>query len=41
MSSDHPCHVTIDPKWRFAITSQYSSGSFDIFSLSYQCRKYR
>ncbi|MFA0714753.1 lactonase family protein [Vibrio splendidus] len=34
ISGDHPCHVTIDPHNKFAITSQYSSGTFDIFSLS-------
>ncbi|WP_299695768.1 lactonase family protein [uncultured Vibrio sp.] len=34
ISGDHPCHITIDPSHRFAITSQYSSGTFDIFSLS-------
>ena len=30
---DHPCHISIDPNHKFAITSQYSSGTFDIFSL--------
>ncbi|MEZ8502511.1 lactonase family protein [Vibrio splendidus] len=34
ISGDHPCHVAIDPHNKFAITSQYSSGTFDIFSLS-------
>ncbi|NVN84205.1 MULTISPECIES: lactonase family protein [unclassified Vibrio] len=34
ISGDHPCHITIDPNHKFAITSQYSSGTFDIFSLS-------
>ena len=34
IAGDHPCHIAIDPSHKFAITSQYSSGSFDIFSLS-------
>ncbi|MEZ8254813.1 lactonase family protein [Vibrio splendidus] len=34
ISGGHPCHVAIDPHNKFAITSQYSSGTFDIFSLS-------
>ncbi|MEZ8320379.1 lactonase family protein [Vibrio splendidus] len=34
ISGEHPCHVAIDPHNKFAITSQYSSGTFDIFSLS-------
>ncbi|PMG18989.1 lactonase family protein [Vibrio splendidus] len=34
ISGDHPCHIAIDPHNKFAITSQYSSGTFDIFSLS-------
>ena len=34
VSGDHPCHVAIDPHNKFAITSQYSSGTFDIFSLN-------
>ncbi|PTO80900.1 lactonase family protein [Vibrio splendidus] len=34
ISGDYPCHVAIDPHNKFAITSQYSSGTFDIFSLS-------
>lgn len=34
ITGDHPCHVAIDPSHKFAITSQYSSGTFDIFSLS-------
>ncbi|ARP37516.1 lactonase family protein [Vibrio syngnathi] len=34
ISGAHPCHVAIDPHNKFAITSQYSSGTFDIFSLS-------
>ncbi|MEZ8793219.1 lactonase family protein [Vibrio splendidus] len=34
ISGDHPCHVAIEPHNKFAITSQYSSGTFDIFSLS-------
>lgn len=34
ITGDHPCHISIDPSHKFAITSQYSSGSFDIFSLS-------
>ena len=33
ISGDHPCHITIDPSHKFAITSQYSSGTFDILSL--------
>ena len=34
ISGEHPCHIAIDPHNKFAITSQYSSGTFDIFSLS-------
>ncbi|MFA0661505.1 lactonase family protein [Vibrio splendidus] len=34
ISGGYPCHVAIDPHNKFAITSQYSSGTFDIFSLS-------
>lgn len=34
ISGSHPCHVAIAPNNKFAITSQYSSGTFDIFSLS-------
>ncbi|UPR33573.1 lactonase family protein [Vibrio splendidus] len=34
VSGDHPCHIAIDIHNKFAITSQYSSGTFDIFSLS-------
>ncbi len=34
ISGDHPCHISIDPNHKFAITSQYSSGTFDIFSLN-------
>ncbi|MFA0054436.1 lactonase family protein [Vibrio echinoideorum] len=34
ISGDHPCHIAIDPHNKFAITSQYSSGTFDIFSLN-------
>jgi 6-phosphogluconolactonase len=34
ISGGHPCHISIDPNNKFAITSQYSSGTFDIFSLN-------
>ncbi|TCN79123.1 6-phosphogluconolactonase [Vibrio crassostreae] len=34
IAGGHPCHIAIDPHNKFAITSQYSSGTFDIFSLS-------
>ncbi|MDN3681322.1 lactonase family protein [Vibrio tapetis subsp. quintayensis] len=33
ISGNHPCHITISPDQRLAITSQYSSGSFNIFTL--------
>ncbi|MFA0372661.1 beta-propeller fold lactonase family protein, partial [Vibrio sp. 10N.222.54.F6] len=29
ISGNHPCHIAIDPHNKFAITSQYSSGTFD------------
>ncbi|MGF1752422.1 lactonase family protein [Vibrio makurazakiensis] len=31
---DHPCHIAIDPNNKYIVTSQYSSGSFDIFALN-------
>ncbi len=31
---DHPCHIAISPDQRLAITSQYSSGSFNLFTLT-------
>lgn len=33
ISGDHPCHIAISSDRKYIITSQYSSGSFDIFSL--------
>lgn len=34
IAGDHPCHITISPDQRLAITSQYSSGSFNLFTLA-------
>lgn len=34
VSGDHPCHIAMDHENKFIITSQYSSGSFDVFSLN-------
>lgn len=34
ISGDHPCHIAVDHQHQFMITSQYSSGSFDVFALN-------
>ena len=34
ISGDHPCHISIAASGKYAITSQYSSGSYDIFALN-------
>ena len=38
ISGDHPCHIAMDHENKFIITSQYSSGSFDVFSLNSDSR---
>ncbi|MBW3698051.1 lactonase family protein [Vibrio sp. T187] len=30
----HPCHIAVDANRKYLISSQYSSGSFDIFALN-------
>lgn len=34
ISGDHPCHISLAPSEKYIITSQYSSGSYDVFSLN-------
>ncbi|PMH37472.1 3-carboxymuconate cyclase [Vibrio sp. 10N.286.49.B3] len=33
ISGDHPCHIAIDHNKKYIITSQYSSGNINIFTL--------